>query len=408
MYPDLSYFFHDILGTSIDNWTSVFKTFGFMLVMALVACGVFLKKELLRLEKEGKIHPIPTEVTENASTPVSEIIGNSIFLTIVISKLLVILPNISAFSANPSAVIFSKQGNWVIGILAGFVLGIYHFLKSGKSQKKPSIRTVLVYPSSRTNDIIILAGLSGVVGSKLFSVIEDLPAFFEDPAGTFLSGSGLNVYGGLIVAFVSVYYFVNKIGIKPIYMMDIAGMGILLGYAIGRIGCQLSGDGDWGIVAAAIPEWWFLPDWLWAYQYPNNVNNDGNLLAACQPEIYQQSIMSGLSTEQSCAASCGMRYCHQLAEGVYPTPIYETVFGLLAFYILYVTKHKFKVPGMLFFTYMILNGAERFLIELIRVNEKHTFMGLNWSQAQYISVGFVIVGIAGLAFLFQKNPDLSE
>jgi prolipoprotein diacylglyceryltransferase len=408
MYPDLSYFFHDLLGTSLDNWTSIFKTFGFMLVMALVACGVFLKKELLRLEKEGKVKPVSVTVTENAPTPISEIIGNSIFLTIIVAKLMVILPDISTFSANPAGLIFSKHGNWVIGILVGFATGFYQFWKTGQKNEPSITKTILHYPSSRTNDIIILAGLSGVLGSKLFSIIEDLPSFFEDPAGTFLSGSGLNVYGGLIVAFATVYYFVNKIGIKPIYMMDIAGMGILLGYAIGRIGCQLSGDGDWGIVAAGIPEWWFLPDWLWSYQYPNNVNNDGILIASCQPEIYQQSLMSGMSSEQSCATACGMRYCHQLSAGVYPTPIYETAFGLFAFAMLYINKHRFKIPGMIFFTYMIINGAERFLIELIRVNEKHSFLGLSWSQAQYISVGFVLGGIAGIFYLIRTTSKMTE
>lgn len=401
MYPDLSYFFHDILGTQVDNWTSIFKTFGFMLVVALVACGYFLKSELVRLESEGKILPKITTVTVTGKIALSDILTNSVFFCILVAKGGIIVSDFTHFSANPAGAIFSKEGFWLPGILAGFLFSVYHIWNNSKITEKPVTRSISIYPSSKTNDIIILAGLSGVLGSKLFSVLEDIPAFLEDPSGAFFSGSGLNVYGGLILAFITVYWYVNRIGIKPIYMMDIAGMGILLGYAIGRIGCQLSGDGDWGIQATAIPDSWFLPDWLWSYTYPSNVNNEGVLLASCNPETYQNAVLSGLSTENSCVQSCGMRYCHELDQGVYPTPIYETLFCLLAFGILYMKKHAFRIPGTLFFTYMIINGFERFLIETIRVNEKYPLFGMLWSQAQYISVLFVITGFAGLVYLLK-------
>lgn len=190
--------------------------------------------------------------------------------------------------------------------------------------------------------------------------------------------------------------------------MDIAGMGILLGYAVGRIGCQLSGDGDWGIVAAVRPEWWFLPDWLWSYSYPNNVSNDGVLMSMCDPQAFTAARASGLGVEESCQSACGMRYCHQLTPEVYPTPLYETIFGLLALAVLWFNRHRFKVPGMLFFIYMILNGVERFFIEKIRVNEKYDFLGVHWSQAQYISILFILGGIAGLIFLLQKPAAVRE
>ena len=98
-----------------------------------------------------------------------------------------------------------------------------------------------------------------------------------------------------------------------------------------------------------------------------------------------------------------MRYCHQLNPKVYPTPIYETAFGLLACFLLWINKHKFKIPGTIFFIYMILNGIERFFIEFVRVNEKYQMLGLDWSQAQYISVLFVAIGVGGLIYLFKGN-----
>ncbi len=403
MWPDLSYFFHDLLGTEVDNWTSIFKTFGFMLVMALLCCGVLLRSELRRLEGLGKILPQKSTVTVSDKVPIQDIIINSLFLAVITAKLPIIVSNFDEFKGDPASFILSKMGHWPIGLLVGALVAGYYFWKNSQSKTDEKATETLLYPSAKTNDIIIIAGISGVLGSKLFSVFEDMSGFLQDPLGALMSGSGLNVYGGLIVAFFAVSWYVKRIGIKPIYMMDIGGIGILLGYAVGRIGCQLSGDGDWGIVAAQIPDWWFLPDWLWSYNYPNNVNNDGVLLAQCNAEIFNSSRMSGLSVEESCKAACGMRYCHEMNPGVYPTPIYETVFGLLAAAILWLNKHKFKIPGTIFFIYMIVNGIERFLIETIRVNDRYDFLGLQWSQAQYISILFVLIGIGGLIWLFRKK-----
>lgn len=403
MYPDLSYFFNDLLGTDVDNWTSIFKTFGFMLVVALAACGVLLKSELQRKEREGLILPQKVTIITTDRLTTQDIIINCLFSLFLGAKLPLLIMNFSQFKGDPASFIFSKLGMWWVGILAAIVTALYYFWHNSKADPNPKTSEILRYPSSKTNDIIIIAGLSGVFGSKLFSITEDLSGFFSDPLGSIFSGSGLNIYGGLILAFIVVYWYVKKIGINPIYMMDIGGMGILLGYAIGRIGCQLSGDGDWGIVAAAIPEWWFLPDWLWSYNYPNNVNNDGVLLSQCNTDIFNSARASGLSVEESCLKSCGMRYCFELKPGVYPTPIYETTFGLLACGILWLNKHKFTIPGTIFFLYMILNGIERFFIEKIRVNEKYEMFGLNWSQAQYISILFIAIGTMGLWYLLTKR-----
>ncbi len=405
MYPDLSYFFHDLFGTAPDNWTSIFKTFGFMLVVALIACGVMLKSELHRLENSGKILPTKTKVTSTDKISTLDIILNAIFALVIGAKLPLIISSFETFKGDPASVIFSKSGNWIIGILVATCFVAYYLWKNSKANPKLETKDTLIYPSSKTNDIIILAGISGVVGSKLFSVLEDLPSFFNNPIETFFSGSGLNVYGGLIVAFFTVYWYVNKIGIKPIYMMDIAGMGILLGYAVGRMGCQFAGDGDWGIIAAAQPDWWFLPDWFWSYNYPNNVNNDGVLLSSCNPEIFLNARAAGMTIEDSCLQSCGVRYCHELNPKVYPTPLYEILFGFIAFAILWLNRQKFKIPGTIFFIYMIINGIERFWIETIRVNDRYEIFGLNWSQAQYISILFIIGGIVGLTYLYKGRKN---
>lgn len=408
MYPDLSYLFHDLFGTSVDNWTSIFKTFGVLLVLALAACGIFLNYELKRLEASGKIQPIKVVKILSDKISTMDLIINSVILTVLAAKLPILMQDFGAFKGDPASVIFSKSGNWFLGVLAGAASAGYQVYKNSKITSDVTPREYLQYPSEKTNNIIMIAGLAGVLGSKLFSITENMSGFFKNPLGTLFSGSGLNIYGGLILAFIAVYWYIKKIGIKPLYMMDIAGMGILLGYAIGRIGCQLSGDGDWGIEASAMPSWWFLPDWLWSYNYPHNVNNDGVLMSNVNTELFNAATSQRLPVEEACKSASGMRYCHEMNPNVYPTPIYETIFGLTGFGILFLLRNSFKVTGTIFFIYMILNGVERFFIEFIRVNDKYELFGLYWSQAQYISILFIIIGLGGLWWLFSRKPESQE
>ena len=402
MYPDLSYLFNDLFGTEVDNWTSVFKSFGFMLGMAFLACGLLVKSELRRLENMGLITPFKVKGDSSKYT-YGDLAINVLITSVVLAKLPYIITHFSEFKADPASIIFSKLGNWPVGVLGALAFGAYtYFTKFIKKDPAPKLEETLVHPHQKAVDIIFIAAISGVLGARLFSILENFSSFLADPIGVLFSGSGLTVYGGIILAFIAVYYFVRKNGIKPVYMMDIAGMGILLGYAIGRIGCQISGDGDWGIVAAAQPEWWFLPDWLWSYNYPNNVNNEGTPLSSCNIEIYNTT--KGF-IEEKCKAACGMRYCHALTNPVYPTPIYETTLSLIGFALLYLYKNRIKVPGMIFFIYMIYNGIERFFIEFIRVNDRYELMGMNYSQAQYISLAFVIVGVAGLILLPRYSKE---
>jgi len=409
MYPDLSYLFHDLFGTELDNWTSVFKTFGLMLALAFLACAWYVRVELKRKEEEGLLLATTKVVEKKGGIRIGEILSNSLILGLLGLKLPYIFSNFAEFQQDPASVIFSSKGSWWIGLPVFLAIAAYNYYLQKKEDAKPSKETVVVHPYEYTGDIIIAAAISGVIGSKVFSILENLEAFFADPVGQLISGSGLTIYGGLIFGAITVLYYINKVGIKPIHMLDIGGPGILLGYAIGRMGCQLSGDGDWGIVAAAQPEWWFLPDWLWAYEYPNNVNNDGILIAGCDPDAYNATLVDRTMTiEQRCQTACGMRYCHILDKGVYPTPIYEIVISFLGLGLLWIWRKKIKIAGMVFALYLIYNGVERFLIETIRVNERYDYFGLNWSQAQFISVLFIITGVAGALYLLKYGKRHSE
>ncbi|HZH63761.1 MAG TPA: prolipoprotein diacylglyceryl transferase family protein, partial [Flavisolibacter sp.] len=124
----------------------------------------------------------------------------------------------------------------------------------------------------------------------------------------------------------------------------------------------------------------FLPNWLFAYHYPNNVNKMGVPIAGCTD-----------------------LYCSRLAIPVFPTPFYETLLGAVLFLILWAVRKRFTVIGSVFCLYLILNGLERFLIEKIRVNNLMNFFGFRPTQAEVIAVGLMVTGVAGWIFLWQKN-----
>ena len=142
----------------------------------------------------------------------------------------------------------------------------------------------------------------------------------------------------------------------------------------------MSGDGDWGIVnLAPKPDWLAVfPDWVWSYDFPNNVINAGVYIEGCTG-----------------------RFCSVLPEPVWPTSLYETIMCLLLFSLLWLLRKKISIPGMIFSIYLILNGTERFFIEKIRVNTEYNFLG-GITQAEIISFCLIITGIL-LSFFFVKK-----
>ncbi len=252
MYPDLSYFFHDLFGSAPDNWLSVIKTFGFFLILSFLASAFALYLELVRKEKEGLLKG--TVEKEKVGFPATwqEIALNAFFGFVLGFKVPYIAQHFDAFKPDPAKMIFSGDGIMLYGILGAALFGgLKYWDKKKRQLTKPLIKETLVMPHQRIGDITILAAISGIIGARLFSIIEseeNIKAFVRDPLDQLLSGSGLAIYGGLIVAFITVYLYVKSKGMKPIYMMDAVAPALILGYAVGRLGCQFSGDGDWGIV----------------------------------------------------------------------------------------------------------------------------------------------------------------
>jgi len=162
---------------------------------------------------------------------------------------------------------------------------------------------------------------------------------------------------------------------------------MILAYAVGRIGCQMAGDGDWGIVNAnPKPSFLgFLPDWMWSFGYPHNVEHAGIPIPGCMGD-----------------------YCTVLSPGVYPTPFYETIMGLIIFFILWSMRKKIHASGVLFCWYLVFNGIERFLIELIRVNIKYHFFGIDATQAQLIAPLFFLAGVIGIFYFNNKYKNHAQ
>lgn len=381
MYPNLSYLFHDLFGTEPDNWLSIFQMFGLMLVLCILTAAYFFRKELIRREKIGQIKGKETDEILGGPPSSGELISNAIFGFIIGFKVPYIIKHFDAFKEDAAGIVLSGLGYFWLGILGAGLFAGLRWWQHQKSGSKPEKKRVLTYPHDRVPDIAIIAAVSGVLGAKIFDLIENLPAFFADPIGMLFSGSGLAIYGGLIGGFLAVSWYLKQHDIPFWPTADAIAPSLILGYGIGRMGCQLSGDGDWGIVAKAQPDWWFFPDWLWSYTYPHNVNNVGNPIEGCE-----------------------WKHCYELAEAVYPTPLYEIAMAFIIFGVLWALRKRLTpITGMLFFLYVLLNGVERFLIEKIRVNKVYElFGGLEATQAEVIAVGFMLVGLLGIWFRYKK------
>ncbi len=384
MYPDISYFFHDWFGTAPDNALSVIKTFGLFLAFAFLTSAWFLYLELKRKEQEGILQPISETITIGEGATPWMVLSNALFGFILGYKLGYIATHWSDFQADAAGVVFSGKGNLIVGIITAILYGGYVFWTKNKDKKETiETTTILVPPHKKIGDITMMAAISGIIGAKFFALFEDPAALFTDPVGQFFSGSGLAIYGGLIGGFIGVYWYIKNLGLPPRHIMDAVAPALIMGYAVGRLGCHFSGDGDWGIVnALPKPSWFFLPDWLWAYDYPRNVLNDGQPIEGCT-----------------------FLHCRKLVPPVFPTPIYEAFMGFVIGGLLWVLRKKIKVAGVLFFIYMILNGIERFWIEKIRVNPTFDLGFAKATQAEIIAVLIIIGGILGAVYLWNRNKS---
>jgi prolipoprotein diacylglyceryl transferase len=382
MYPRLSDLINSLTGANI---MLPVQTYGFFVALAFVFGGWIVFRELKRKEKEGIIFPWEKARIIGKPASARELTINAVIAFVLGYKLVDAIVNYSAFTSNPQRFIFSIQGNFWGGLaLAAIFTTWTYFEKKRKSLPEPVEKMEAFHPFQLTGNIILVAAVFGIIGSKLFDVIEHLDELLKDPVHTLFSFSGLAFYGGLITAAFAVGIYAERNKIPWPVIADVVAPALILAYGIGRIGCQLSGDGCWGIVNPDPKPAWlsFLPDWAWAFNYPHNVINEGIRIPGC----------TGPN-------------CHMLGQPVFPTPLYETTIALLFFCILWFVRKKMKIHGYLFSLYFILNGSERLFIEQLRVNIHYNLLGMKVTQASLIAVLLIISGIAGFFYFKWKNSN---
>src|SRR2546430_9912401 len=192
--------------------------------------------------------------------------------------------------------------------------------------------------------IIGIAGLAGLVGARLYHVLESPRELIANPS-LLISRFGFAWFGGFLGGFIALLFLARRFGIPALEFMDLCSPAAAVGYAIGRIGCLLSGDGDYGVPTA-------LP---WGMSFPNGVV--------------------------------------PTTERVHPTPLYEFFIWLVIAAVLLEKRKKAAIRARphrgIFCAYLILTGVARFPIEFIRINPR-SFFGM--SNAQTASLVSMVVG----------------
>ena len=382
MYPTISHLLFDLFGINIPL---PIQTFGFWVAIAFLAASYVITKELKRKEEEGFLNSriVKTMIGKPLST--YELLSSLISGFLIGFKLIEAFFNYSDLVANPQDFILSSRGNLFGGVLIS-ILSIYFKWNENKKTRlvKPKEINKTVHPYELVGNITMIAAISGIIGAKIFHNLENLDAFLADPINQLISFSGLTFYGGLIAGAFSVIWYTKKYKINTLQLIDAAAPALILAYGIGRIGCQMSGDGDWGVDnLSPKPEWLAIfPDWMWSYTFPNNVINSGIPIDGCVGN-----------------------FCRELSNPVWPTAFYEVVMCFFIFGFIWAIRKKIKVPGILFCVYLVLNGFERFLIEKIRINTEYNILG-GITQAEIISSCLIFFGLVSSIYLLRVSKKI--
>ena len=425
MYPNLYYVFKDFFGVDWSGLKLV-NSFGFFVALAFMAAAYTLTLELKRKQQQGLLTYTEQTIMVGAAASLADLLTN-FALGFVFGFKIIGAFIISDALNDPQSFILSTQGSLPMGILLGLLFGGLKWREKHKEKlAKPEQRTIRIWPSDRVGDMIILAAIFGFSGAKVFHNLENWTDFINNPIDALISFSGLTFYGGLICAGIVILLYAKKHKIGILYLCDATAPVMMLAYAIGRIGCQVSGDGDWGImnsafistptgqVVAATPQqftqvlvanqgfyinqfksleaahhlavqpFWHLPNWLFGYNYPHNVINEGIKIQGCNGQ-----------------------YCSQLPVPVFPTAFYEIVVCGILFIVLWLSRKRLKLAGQMSGLYLILNGLERFTIEQIRVNTKYEALPFQPTQAELIALVLIIGGIV-LLWTATKKPAKVE
>ena len=393
MYPTLYHAFLDLFGVDLPL-LKILNSFGFFVAIAFVAAHYTLAAELRRKTGQALLKPTQRTIIIGEAPKMMELILQDLVGFVLGWKGLYIIMHVNKVTADPPAFLLSSKGSLLGGLVVGTLFSGYYWWEKKKQQlEKPETRIIDVPAAQHAGNITLTAALWGFIGAKLFHWLEnprDFIELFSSPNAKDIV-TGLTMYGGLILAGIMVMRYFKKNGLAFWPSVDAAAPGVLLAYGIGRIGCHVSGDGDWGVAhGTPSPSW--IPQWLWSYDYPNNVNG------VTGPHL------GGYSGERITEGICFPDYCTHLVPSVYPTPLYEAIACVLLFGVLWLLRKRITIPGIMFCLFLLFDGVERFLIEKIRVNEP--WLG-SWTQAEVISSLLVVGSLFGL-WWFNKRPRPAE
>ncbi|MBO9202464.1 MULTISPECIES: prolipoprotein diacylglyceryl transferase [Niastella] len=339
----------------------MFTPFGFFLLLAFAAAYITFRMEYRHREAAGIIQSFagPARVVHPVIWGLLGFAAGA--------KLVYWWLHRSLFIGTPQDFIFSTRGNWIAGLVAGLVVWFI-----ARRQSPASGGREPMHPYQLMDYLLLYCGLFGFGGAILFATLE----------GHFTDGrlfNGLNYYGALIAGALTYLYINKRYGIRPAIAADIGSPGMMLAYAVGRMGCHVAGDGDWGIINdQPRPAW--LPQWLWASYYPHNSVHQGIYIPGCTGS-----------------------HCTILQAPVFPTPLYEAIICFCLFLLLWRLRRSIKKPGILFAYFAILNGAERFFIEFIRINPRYHIGYWKLSQAQLLALGWLFTGLIVLLLSARKT-----
>ncbi len=356
--------FGDIFGIS----NLPIQTYGFFIAMAFLFGAIFLKDELKRLHNEGKIKSIKRKNNNQY-----ENIFNLLFSFFIGYQFLFIVNgNYQLFLKDPQIILSfhlkDSISNIMLYIIGGFSFTLLNFYLNKKNK---NIEKEFIKPPELIGTLLGVTLISGVIGAKIFYLFET-----EISWENLISFGGLTFYGGLICGTLGVITYAKLNNISIPHIADAFAPILMLSYAIGRVACQVSGDGCWGIEnKISCPN--FIPDWLWSHQYIHGSSSGTNMLDS---NIF-----------------------------VWPTPIYETIMCLVIFGILWSIRKKINTGGLLFSIYLILNGFERFFIEKIRVNETLIWLenltSIKITQGQLIAIFLFTIGTLLSLYLLKNKKD---
>jgi phosphatidylglycerol---prolipoprotein diacylglyceryl transferase len=278
------------------------------------------------------------------------------------------------------------------GLMLGlaFLLGSYILAADFKRKK---------IDPAMASSITLIAVVFGVAGAKILHLIEEWSAFVHNPISMAFSAGGLTWYGGFILAMIAATVYIRRKKVPLLRVWDSIGLALILAYGVGRVGCHLSGDGDYGAPTTT----------PWGTIYALGTAKPSMMLQ----EYFQQNPderahwkYDSLRVILAGRDQLGNAYSRfDEVTPLHPTPLYELLLGIVGFGILFPLRNRLYPDGRLFMAYLMLASVFRFSVEFLRLNPR---IAAGLSEAQLFSILIFLIGLGGFLFLGKRDSDSSE